>query len=59
MHGIVGQASIIIIACKASYCVVTPHNTLDTGMHVDVCYIDTNQAVSTYVFLRQVLYLRE
>ena len=51
MHGIVGQASIIIIACKAScnYYVVTLDNNLknlDTSMHVDVCCAHTNQAVS-------------
>ena len=51
MHGIVGRTNIIIIACKATYCVVTLHNKLkhlDTGMHIDVCCTHTNQAVSTY-----------
>ena len=54
MHGIVRQASIIIIVCKASYCVVTIHNKLkhldiQVGMHVGVCCTHhTDQAVSTY-----------
>ena len=44
MHGIVGRASIIIIACKATYCVVTLHNKLkhlDTGMHIHRCMLYT------------------
>ena len=53
LDGIVGRASIIIIACKASYCVVTFHNKLK---HLDMhryarrcsCTHHTNQAVSTY-----------
>ena len=49
MHGIVGRASITIIACKASYCVVTLHNKLkhlDIDMCVDIILIKQSVHIS-------------